>query len=77
MPPKIQETVKSSSAEFYNIDFGSELLREGAVVAGTKTMKSKLWEGALSYLICNIIHNVINFLHRHVAAYTRQKVSIN
>ena len=45
MPPKVQETVKSSGAEFYNIDFDSELLREGAVVTGSKTKKSELFRG--------------------------------
>jgi len=39
MPPKPQEKVKGSGAEWYHIDFDPEILKKGAVVNTTTVIK--------------------------------------
>ena len=41
MPPKPTEQVKGSGAEWYNIDFDPEILRQGAVVAASQVIKGQ------------------------------------
>ena len=41
MPPKPRVEVQGAGPEFYNIDFDAKQLQEGAVVASSKSVKSK------------------------------------
>ena len=41
MPPKPTEQVKGSGAEWYNIDFDPEILKQGPVVATAKVIKGE------------------------------------